>query len=115
MEFYISTMCCIEALEQIDGDIENNPEGFRQALLEVEFDGPTGKVSLDEYHRGIRDIFITEVALDEETGEYYNKPIKTISQVSQFVGLDPEWYNAQPDPDRINPTIDMIKNAVYAE
>ncbi|MGM9521804.1 MAG: ABC transporter substrate-binding protein [Oscillospiraceae bacterium] len=113
MEFYISTMCCIKALEAIDGDIENNQEGFRQALLELEFDGPTGKVSLDEYHRGIRDIFITEVTKAED-GTFYNRPIKTIEQVSQFVGFDEEWYLSQPDPDRVNPTLEAIAGAKRA-
>ncbi|MBC8535327.1 ABC transporter substrate-binding protein [Feifania hominis] len=112
-DFYMACEIAAKALEEVDGNIEDR-EAFRAALANVNYQSPRGEFKLDEDHQAICTIFITEVTKNE-AGVYRNKVIREYKDVSQYGDFDPDWYAAQPDPDRTNPTVESIKNAEYTK
>lgn len=111
-DFYMAAQIVTNVLETMDGKVEDQ-ELLRSRLAEYSYDSPRGQFRFDADHQYICDVFITEVQ-NTENG-YKNIAIKTIEDVTQYGPFDPEWFAAQPDPDRENPSVDAIKNAVYAK
>jgi len=101
---YSSMKMILEAIEALDGDVSDK-EALVQAMLEVDMTAdPRGPVVMDpEWHAAIENVYIREVALDED-GAMYNKGIITVKDVSQFGPYDPDVYMAQPPDGNSYPT-----------
>lgn len=85
-----------DVIESLDGDISDRDK-FIDAVLESELvDSPLGHpVRFDDYGNPIYDIYIRRVEKGPD-GRYWNVPIETYPEVSQFWTYDPEEYLKQP-------------------
>ena len=97
---YSGAMWVAEALKKINGNVEDRPL-FLKTVLETELkDSPLGKtVKLDEYGNPIYDVMIRKVEKRSD-GKFWNVPIETYEQVSQFWKYDPATYLKQPSYSR---------------
>jgi branched-chain amino acid transport system substrate-binding protein len=93
---YSSMRMILLAIEAVNGDVTDKT-ALVDAMLKVDLTkDPRGPVTLDpKYHSAIENVYIREVALDEN-GELYNKGIFTVENVSQFGPYDPDLYISQP-------------------
>jgi branched-chain amino acid transport system substrate-binding protein len=89
--YYVNTMAVLLALDEIDGDLSDGGAKLRAALAGLEFDTPTGMVSLDKNRNAIADIFITEVA-EGDDGNLYNKVVEVKKAVNQTLGQSEEDF-----------------------
>jgi branched-chain amino acid transport system substrate-binding protein len=93
---YSGAMWVTKAIEKLDGKVEDR-DAFIDAVLSTDLpDSPLGKlVRLDSYGNPIYDVSIRKVVRRPD-GKYWNVPIETYPQVSQFWKYDPETYMKQP-------------------
>jgi branched-chain amino acid transport system substrate-binding protein len=84
--YYINTKAVLLALDKIGGDLSDKEVKLRDALSNLEFDTPTGKVKLDKNRQAIADNYLTEVAKGPD-GNLYNKVIKVMPAVNQTLGI----------------------------
>ncbi|HEX2620362.1 MAG TPA: ABC transporter substrate-binding protein [Phototrophicaceae bacterium] len=89
--YYVNMTAALTALGQIDADLSNGQERFKQALANLEFASPTGKVKLDHNRQAIADNFIS--VLDRRPdGSLYRKWVSTIPAVNQTLGIPEAEY-----------------------
>jgi len=93
---YSGIMWVAQALEKLGGKVEDR-DAFLDAVLKTELvDSPLGKtVKLDAYGNPIYDVQIRKV-VKRTDGKYWNVPITSYPNVSQFWKYDPETYMKQP-------------------
>ena len=93
---YSGAMWIDAALKKMGGKVEDR-EAFIDAVLKTELDGsPLGKaVKFDAYGNPIYDVYIRKV-VKRADGKYWNVPIQTYPEVSQFWKYNPETYMKQP-------------------
>ena len=93
---YSGAMWVSEALEQIGGRAED-PDLLITTVRGTELSGsPLGRaVKLDDYGNPIYDVQIRKVVKNAE-GKFWNVPIATYPDVSQFWKYDPAQYMKQP-------------------
>jgi branched-chain amino acid transport system substrate-binding protein len=93
---YSGMMWIDAALKKMDGKVEDR-DAFIDTVLKTELDGsPLGKtVKLDAYGNPIYDVYIRKV-VKRGDGKYWNVPVTTYPNVSQFWTYDPETYMKQP-------------------
>jgi len=93
---YSGSMWLTKAIEKINGKVEDR-DAFLDAVLGTELvDSPLGKtVKLDTYGNPIYDIAIRKVTKRPD-GKFWNVPITTYPNVSQFWTYDPVTYMKQP-------------------
>ena len=100
--YYISTKAALLALNEVNGDLSDGGEAYREALSNLEFETPTGMVSLDERRNAIVDMFLTEVGIND-AGDLVNKTIRVTPQVNQTLGVPYEEFLAYGQVSRENP------------
>ena len=105
---YSGVMWIDAALKKMGGKVEDR-EAFIESVLKTELDGsPLGKaVKLDAYGNPIYDVYIRKV-VKRADGKFWNVPVTTYPNVSQFWKYDPETYLKQPPYSR---TFQGIKKA----
>jgi len=105
---YSGVMWIDAALKKMGGKVEDR-EAFIDTVLKTELDGsPLGKiVKLDAYGNPIYDVYIRKVAKRAD-GKFWNVPVTSYPNVSQFWKYDPETYLKQPPYSR---TFQGIKKA----
>ena len=105
---YSGVMWIDAALKKMGGKVEDR-EAFIDTVLKTELDGsPLGKaVKLDAYGNPIYDVYIRKV-VKRADGKFWNVPVTTYPNVSQFWNYDPETYLKQPPYSR---TFQGIKKA----
>jgi branched-chain amino acid transport system substrate-binding protein len=105
---YSGMMWIDAALKKMGGKVEDR-EAFIDTILKTELDGsPLGKaVKLDAYGNPIYDVYIRKV-VKRGDGKFWNVPVTTYPNVSQFWTYDPETYLKQPPYSR---TFQGIKKA----
>ena len=105
---YSGVMWIDAALKKMGGKVEDR-EAFIDTVLKTELDGsPLGKiVKLDGYGNPIYDVYIRKVAKRAD-GKFWNVPVTSYPNVSQFWRYDPETYLKQPPYSR---TFQGIKKA----
>jgi branched-chain amino acid transport system substrate-binding protein len=105
---YSGVMWIDAALKKMGGKVEGR-EAFIDTVLKTELDGsPLGKaVKLDAYGNPIYDVYIRKVAKRAD-GKFWNVPVTSYPNVSQFWKYDPETYLKQPPYSR---TFQGIKKA----
>jgi branched-chain amino acid transport system substrate-binding protein len=93
---YSGVMWIDAALKKTAGKVEDR-EVFIDTVLKTELDGsPLGKaVKLDAYGNPIYDVYIRKV-VKRADGKFWNVPVATYPNVSQFWKYDPETYMKQP-------------------
>jgi branched-chain amino acid transport system substrate-binding protein len=93
---YSGVMWVAAALEKMGGKVEDR-DAFIDTVLKTELDGsPLGKtVKLDAYGNPIYDVYIRKV-VKRADGKFWNVPLTTYPNVSQFWKYDPETYMKQP-------------------
>lgn len=109
-DYYIAAQVAIEALNAIEGNIEDQ-DTLRKALLEVKIDTPRGPFWFDEYHNVVENVYINQVKVID--GQLRNDVLQVYEAQDQFGPYDPEWYQSQPSFDRVNPTVETIMSAKY--
>lgn len=90
--YYVSTEATLEGLDAVKGDLSGGQKAYRDALQKLRFKGPAGEVRIDANRNGIGDTYITEVAKKPD-GEYYNKVVKVVHDVTETLGLSKEEFN----------------------
>jgi branched-chain amino acid transport system substrate-binding protein len=97
---YSGAMWVAEALKAVKGDAANR-DGLLDAVMKTTLtDSPLGKpVTLDSYGNPIYDVAIRKTVKRPEGG-YWNVPIASYPNVSQFWKYDPETYMKQPSYSR---------------
>ncbi len=101
--YYINTKAALLALDEVKGDLSDGGAKYRATLAKLEFETPTGKVSLDERRQAVADMFLTEVT-EGPDGNLLNKTIKVIPQVNQTLGVPYEEFLKYGQVGRENPT-----------
>jgi branched-chain amino acid transport system substrate-binding protein len=93
---YSGVMWIDAALKKTGGNVEDR-EAFIDTVLKTELDGsPLGKaVKLDAYGNPIYDVYVRKV-VKRPDGKFWNVPVATYPNVSQFWKYDPEIYMKQP-------------------
>lgn len=97
---YLTAEVFARALEQVGGDA--SAEELVEAASATEFDDSVfGPLRYDDYNNPVGPVYIREVVQNDQ-GEYWNVPVETYEEVSQFWTFDPEEYLQQPVYDRDN-------------
>lgn len=93
---YSGAMWVYKAIDAVKGGVEKR-EAFLDAVRKVVLtDSPLGRsVRLDDYGNPIYDVFIRKVVKNPD-GKYWNVPIQSYPNVSQFWTYDPKEYLKQP-------------------
>ncbi len=92
---YTAALWIAQALEDIDGNVEDK-EAFMDAIRAVKIgDTPMGPLSMDSYGQSILNVYIRESVMRDD-GRVWNVVLETIPDVSQFWTYDPEEYLKQP-------------------
>ena len=93
---YSGAMWVTEAMKAMGGKIDNR-EAFIDTVLKTDLTGsPLGKtIKLDDYGNPIYDVYIRKT-VKRPDGKYWNVPIETYNNVSQFWKYDPATYLKQP-------------------
>jgi branched-chain amino acid transport system substrate-binding protein len=93
---YSGAMWVAKAIEKVKGAVDKRPE-FLEAVRKTELDdSPLGRpVRLDDYGNPIYNVYIRKVVKNKD-GKYWNVPIETYKNVSQFWTYDPQVYMKQP-------------------
>lgn len=101
--YYINMKAAILALEKVGGDLSDDGAKFREALAGLEFETPTGKVSLDDNRNAVADMYLTEVS-EADDGTLVNKMIQVTPQVNQTPGIKADEFMALGAVSRENPS-----------
>jgi branched-chain amino acid transport system substrate-binding protein len=93
---YVGAMWVAKAIATINGKVEDR-DVFLETVLKTDLpDSPLGKpVRFDDYGNPIYDVVIRKTAKNKD-GKFWNVPIATYPQVSQFWKYDPAAYMKQP-------------------
>ncbi|HEY0146423.1 MAG TPA: ABC transporter substrate-binding protein [Methylovirgula sp.] len=93
---YVGAMWVAKAINTISGKVADR-DLFIDTVLKTDLpNSPLGKpVRFDQYGNPIYDVFIRKVVKNSD-GKYWNVPIETYPQVSQFWKYDPVTYMKQP-------------------
>ena len=101
--YYINTKAALLALQQVNGDLSNGQAAFKEALANLQFETPTGPVKLDHNRQAIANIYVTEVA-ENEDGTLYNRLVNVVEGVNQTLGVPEEEFLALGPFNRDNPS-----------
>ena len=93
---YVGAMWLARAIDKINGKVEDRAQ-FLDTVLKTDLpNSPLGRpVHFDSYGNPVYDVFIRKV-VKNKNGKYWNVPIKTYPQVSQFWTYDPVTFMRQP-------------------
>lgn len=97
--YYVATKAVLTALDEVDADLSDKQAKFQEALAKVKLDTAFGPVELDENRQAIANIYVTEVARNDD-GVLYNKVVKKVSGVNQVLGQDRAEFTARGVPSR---------------
>lgn len=100
--YYLNTMAVLQALDQVEGKLDDDQKTLQQALASLKLNSPTGVVTLDENRQAIANNFVTEVVMDEN-GRLQNKMVHTVENVNQTLGMERDAFLAIGAPTRNNP------------
>jgi len=80
--YYTSFESLLLGIEAVDGDLSDGQAGLRDALGSLEWDGPTGPISMDANRQAIVDNFLIEV-VDDGSGNLIQQNIAEATGVKQ--------------------------------
>ena len=97
---YSAAMWLASAIQSVGGNVEDRPKLLEAVRKTVLTGSPLGRpVRLDDYGNPVYDVFIRDV-VKRADGTFWNKPIETYPNVSQFWTYAPEEYMKQPSYSR---------------
>jgi branched-chain amino acid transport system substrate-binding protein len=105
--YYVATLAALEALDQIDGDLDLPQERFMEALANLELETPLGVVTLNENRQATGSVFVTEV-VENEDGELESVFRARTDGVTQTLGMSVEEYREMGLPSRDTPDCDAL-------
>jgi branched-chain amino acid transport system substrate-binding protein len=82
------------ALDLVDGNIEDL-DGFLAAVRSMSFQTAGGPMALDEYDNPIQNVYVRQLQRRDD-GRYWNVPLKTYENISQFWTYDIDQFLACP-------------------
>jgi branched-chain amino acid transport system substrate-binding protein len=93
---YSGAMWVADASRKVNGAVDKRAE-FLEAVRKTELtDSPLGRpVRLDSFGNPIYDVYIRKVVKNKD-GKYWNVPVETYKNISQFWTYDPQVYMKQP-------------------
>jgi branched-chain amino acid transport system substrate-binding protein len=93
---YSGAMWVADAIRKVNGAVDKRAE-FLEAVRKTELtDSPLGRpVRLDSFGNPIYDVYIRKVVKNKD-GKYWNVPVETYKNISQFWTYDPQVYMKQP-------------------
>jgi branched-chain amino acid transport system substrate-binding protein len=103
LQYYLNAKAGLLALESIGGDLSQGQARFKEALKDLAFAGPTGRVSLDRHQGAIGSSFVTVVKKDQN-GVLYRSLLQEVKNVDQTLGLPEREYLALGTFDKDNPS-----------
>jgi branched-chain amino acid transport system substrate-binding protein len=93
---YSAAMWLAEAIKRVNGNVEDRPKLLAAVRGTVLSNSPLGhEVRLDEYGNPVYDVYIRNV-VKRPDGKYWNVPIETYKNVSQFWTYKVDDYLKQP-------------------
>lgn len=100
--YYNATKAALMALEEINGELDEDQSNFHEALANIELNAPNGTITLDENRQAVGSTFITEV-VEGDDGNLYNTFVKKIDNIDQTLGMTKEEFDAIGLPSRETP------------
>src|SRR5690606_61747 len=100
--YYVNTKALLDGLDAVGGDLADGHAKLRKQLASMTVKTPTGDVRLDENRNAIANIFLTEVARAED-GSFYNKFVKVVPNVDQYLGMTRDEFMKMGVGTRTNP------------
>ncbi len=95
--YYVNTKAALLALDEVDGDLSGGQQEMRDALAELSFDTPAGRVSLDENRQAIANNYVIEIVLGDDN-RLHHEVAYVATSVDQTLGLGRERYLALGAP-----------------
>jgi ABC-type branched-subunit amino acid transport system substrate-binding protein len=92
INYYNSADAVFKALDQVNGELSDGNNKFREALKNIVLDAPNGKITLDENRQAIGTNFVTEVVKDDK-GDLVGKVVKDVPNVQQRLGFSKEVFD----------------------
>jgi branched-chain amino acid transport system substrate-binding protein len=86
LSYYNETVGVLKGLAAVNGDLSNNQQAFMQALAKVSFNGPTGRVALDQNRQAIASNYVSEIQKGAD-GKLSANVISKVDNVNQTLGL----------------------------
>ena len=90
--YYVNTKALLLALDYVDADLSEQHEDLRDALSDISFEGPTGRLSVDEEGQAIVSNFVFEL-VPSNNSLLKRKLIKTMKRVDRRLDIDEEDWN----------------------
>lgn len=107
MDSYVAAHWVLQAIEAINGDVENKQK-FIDALWAVKIAStPHGPIQPDAYGNPIQNVYIRQV--EKVGGRYQNSVIDKYEKVSQFWTYNPEKFLKEPPYSKDNPPCKYCK------
>jgi branched-chain amino acid transport system substrate-binding protein len=101
MDSYVAGDWVLQAIEAINGDVEDKQK-FIDALWNVKIAStPHGPIQPDAYGNPIQNVYIRKV--EKVGGRYQNTVIDKYEKISQFWTYDPETFLKEPPYSKDNP------------
>jgi len=95
--YYVNTKAALLALDAVDGKLSDGKNAFHEALAELSFETPAGRVSLDENRQAIANNYVLEITLGEDN-HLHHEVAYVATSVDQTLGLGRERYLALGAP-----------------
>jgi branched-chain amino acid transport system substrate-binding protein len=90
---YLMAQITAETLGETDGAVDDS---FIETASGLTFDDSVyGPIRFDDYNNIVGNVYLTEV-IEREDGAFWNAPVETFEEQSQFWTLEPEAYLDQP-------------------
>jgi len=100
--YYTNMRALLLALNDVDGELEPGHEDLREALADLRFDTPTGRVSLDDNRQGVVTNFVLELARRGDGG-LRRVVVDKVKRVDQSLDLGRRAWLALGTPGRGTP------------
>lgn len=97
---YTAAMTLEAALKTLDGEV--SAEDITKAMAGISIDAPRGPMKFDEYGQAEYNVYMRKV--ESKGGQWVNKPIETIPNVSQFWKYGAEEYLKFPPYEKLKGT-----------
>jgi branched-chain amino acid transport system substrate-binding protein len=101
--YYVNTKAALLALQQVNGDLSNGESKLKQVLSTLQFNTPTGPVTLDHNRQAIANNFVTVVSKQPD-GTLFNKLVQVVPNVNQTLGVPEAQYLQLGEFNRDNPS-----------
>jgi len=89
--YYSNMKAALLAMDSINGDLSNGQQAFQEALRTISFDGPCGRIYLDEHQHIVGNNFISTVQKGSD-GRLEKTLIMVNEAVDQMLGMEADEF-----------------------